>query len=114
MGNPIGFTQLIVDDLLGNLIENGGLKPQSLAAVVDKNLIRYTGEVHGVPIAPPEMLARLKPDIVVVLSPLIMSGDRSLYYGRLIWMCRPTAAVRSLAEIPEVKMHRFLLEAFLR
>ncbi len=54
--------------LLGNLIENGGLKPQSLAAVVDKNLIRYTGEVHGVPLSPPEMLARLKPDIVVVLS----------------------------------------------
>jgi SAM-dependent methyltransferase len=54
--------------LLGNLIESGGLKPQSLAAVVDKNLIRYTGEVHGVPLSPPEMLARLKPDIVVVLS----------------------------------------------
>lgn len=54
--------------LLGNLIETGGLKPQSLAAVVDKNLIRYTGEVHGVPLSPPEVLARLKPDIVVVLS----------------------------------------------
>jgi 2-polyprenyl-3-methyl-5-hydroxy-6-metoxy-1,4-benzoquinol methylase len=54
--------------LLGNLIENGGLKPQSLAAVVDKNLIRYTGEVHGVPLSPPDVLARLKPDIVVVLS----------------------------------------------
>jgi len=54
--------------LLGNLIESGGLKPQSLAAVVDKNLIRYTGEVHGVPLSPPEVLARLKPDIVVVLS----------------------------------------------
>lgn len=54
--------------LLGNLIESGGLKPQSLAAVVDKNLIRYTGEVHGVPLSPPELLARLKPDIIVVLS----------------------------------------------
>jgi hypothetical protein len=50
------------------LIENGGLNPQSLAAVIDKNLIRYTGEVHGVPLSPPEILARLKPDIVVVLS----------------------------------------------
>jgi 2-polyprenyl-3-methyl-5-hydroxy-6-metoxy-1,4-benzoquinol methylase len=54
--------------LLGSLIENGGLKPQSLAAVIDKNLIRHTGEVHGVPLSPPEVLARLKPDIVVVLS----------------------------------------------
>lgn len=54
--------------LLGNLIETGGLKPQSLAAVVDRNLTRYTGEVHGVPLSPPDMLARLKPDIVVVLS----------------------------------------------
>lgn len=54
--------------LLGNLIEAGGLKPQSLAAVVDRNLVRYTGEVHGVPLSPPEILTRLKPDIVVVLS----------------------------------------------
>jgi SAM-dependent methyltransferase len=54
--------------LLASLIENGGLKPQSLAAVVDKNLIRYTNEAHGVPLSPPEVLARLKPDIVVVLS----------------------------------------------
>lgn len=54
--------------LLGTLIENGGLNPQSLAAIVDRNLIRHTGEVHGVPLSPPEVLARLKPDIVVVLS----------------------------------------------
>jgi 2-polyprenyl-3-methyl-5-hydroxy-6-metoxy-1,4-benzoquinol methylase len=54
--------------LLGHLIENGGLKPQSLAAVVDKNLIRYTNEAHGVRLSPPELLARLKPDIIVVLS----------------------------------------------
>jgi 2-polyprenyl-3-methyl-5-hydroxy-6-metoxy-1,4-benzoquinol methylase len=54
--------------LLGNLIENGGLKPQSLAAVVDKNLIRYTNEAHGVRLSPPDLLARLKPDIIVVLS----------------------------------------------
>jgi SAM-dependent methyltransferase len=54
--------------LLGNLIENGGLKAQSLAAIVDRNRSRYTNEAHGVPLSPPEMLARLKPDIVVVLS----------------------------------------------
>jgi hypothetical protein len=54
--------------VLGNLIANGGLNPQSLAAVVDRNLIRQTGEVHGVPLSPPELLARLKPDIIVVLA----------------------------------------------
>lgn len=54
--------------VLGNLIANGGLNPQSLAAVVDRNLIRHTGEVHGVPLSPPELLARLKPDIIVVLA----------------------------------------------
>lgn len=54
--------------LLGNLIENGGLKAQSLAAIVDRNLSRYANEAHGVPLSPPEVLARLKPDIVVVLS----------------------------------------------
>ena len=54
--------------ILGSLIENGGLKPQSLAAVVDRNLIRYTNEAHGLRLSPPEMLACLKPDIVVVLS----------------------------------------------
>ena len=54
--------------LLGSLIENGGLKAQSLAAIVDRNLARYTNQAHGVPLSPPEILARLKPDIVVVLS----------------------------------------------
>jgi 2-polyprenyl-3-methyl-5-hydroxy-6-metoxy-1,4-benzoquinol methylase len=54
--------------LLGNLIENGGLKAQSLAAIVDRNLFRYASEAHGVPLSPPEVLSRLKPDIVVVLS----------------------------------------------
>ena len=54
--------------LLGNLIENGGLKAQSLAAIIDRNLARHTNEAHGVALSPPEVLARLKPDIVVVLS----------------------------------------------
>ena len=54
--------------LLANLIENGGLKPQSLTAVVDRNAIRYSSQAHGIPLSPPEILARLKPDIVVVLS----------------------------------------------
>jgi C-methyltransferase C-terminal domain len=54
--------------LLTNLIENGGLKPQALTAVVDKNAARYANEGYGVQLSPPEILARLKPDIVVVLS----------------------------------------------
>jgi SAM-dependent methyltransferase len=54
--------------LLNNLIENGGLKPHTLAAVVDKNATRYTKEAYGIPLSPPEILSRLKPDIVVVLA----------------------------------------------
>lgn len=54
--------------LLNSLIENGGLKPQSLAAVVDKNLIRYATEAHGVKLTSPEDLSAIKPDVVVVMS----------------------------------------------
>lgn len=54
--------------LLNSLIENGGLKPQALAAVVDKNLIRYASEAHGVKLSAPEALTALRPDVVVVMS----------------------------------------------
>jgi len=54
--------------LLNSLIENGGLKPASLTAVVDKHLIRYAQDAHGVRLTAPTDLARLKPDIVVVMS----------------------------------------------
>jgi trans-aconitate methyltransferase len=54
--------------LLNSLIENGGLRPQALAAVVDKNLIRYSKEAHGIRLTAPEDLFRVKPDIVVVMS----------------------------------------------
>ena len=54
--------------LLNSLIQNGGLRPQALAAVVDKNLIRYASEAHGIRLTAPEDLTRLKPDVVVVMS----------------------------------------------
>lgn len=54
--------------LLNSLIQNGGLRPQALAAVVDKHLVRYAGEAHGVRLTPPEDLAAVKPDVVVVMS----------------------------------------------
>lgn len=54
--------------LLNSLIENGGLKPQTLAAVVDKNLIRYASEAHGVKLTAPEELSTIRPDVVVVMS----------------------------------------------
>jgi 2-polyprenyl-3-methyl-5-hydroxy-6-metoxy-1,4-benzoquinol methylase len=54
--------------LLNSLIHNGGLKPQALTAVVDKHLIRYASEAHGIRLTPPEDLGRLKPDVVVVMS----------------------------------------------
>ncbi len=54
--------------LLNSLIMNGGLKPQALAAVVDKHLIRYAHEAHGIRLTPPEDLGRVRPDVVVVMS----------------------------------------------
>ena len=54
--------------LLNSLIEHGGLKPQTLAAVVDKNLIKYAAEVHGVALTAPEALSDIRPDVVVVMS----------------------------------------------
>lgn len=54
--------------LLNSLIDNGGLKPKSLAAVVDKHMIRYTSEAHGIRLTAPEDLHRVKPDVVVVMS----------------------------------------------
>ena len=54
--------------LLNSLIQNGGLKPASLTAVVDKHLIRYAQDAHGVRLTAPVDLANLKPDVVVVMS----------------------------------------------
>lgn len=54
--------------LLNSLILNGGLRPQALAAVVDKHLIRYAHEAHGVRLTAPEDLGNVKPDVVVVMS----------------------------------------------
>lgn len=54
--------------LLNSLILNGGLKPASLAAVVDKHLIRYASDAHGVPLTAPTELPAIKPDVVVVMS----------------------------------------------
>jgi hypothetical protein len=54
--------------LLNSLIEHGGLKPQTLAAVVDKNLIKYAAEVHGVALTAPEALSDIRPDVVIVMS----------------------------------------------
>jgi 2-polyprenyl-3-methyl-5-hydroxy-6-metoxy-1,4-benzoquinol methylase len=54
--------------LLNTLIHNGGLKPQALAAVIDKHLVRYASEAHGVRLTPPEDLSRVRPDVVVVMS----------------------------------------------
>jgi 2-polyprenyl-3-methyl-5-hydroxy-6-metoxy-1,4-benzoquinol methylase len=54
--------------LLNSLIQNGGLKPASLAAVVDKHLIRYAQDAHGIRLTAPTDLASLKPDVVVVMS----------------------------------------------
>jgi SAM-dependent methyltransferase len=54
--------------LLNSLILNGGLRPQALAAVVDKHLIRYAQEAHGIRLTAPEDLGNVRPDIVVVMS----------------------------------------------
>lgn len=54
--------------LLNSLIQNGGLKPASLAAVVDKHLVRYASDAHGVPLTAPTELTNIKPDVVVVMS----------------------------------------------
>jgi 2-polyprenyl-3-methyl-5-hydroxy-6-metoxy-1,4-benzoquinol methylase len=54
--------------LLNSLILNGGLRPQALAAVVDKHLIRYANEAHGVRLTAPEDLGNVRPDVVVVMS----------------------------------------------
>jgi SAM-dependent methyltransferase len=82
--------------LLGNLIEAGGLKPQSLAAVVDKNLIRHTNEAHGLPLSPPELLTRLKPDIIVVLARTLEREIRQEAETRV-----PGAEVVAYAELLE-------------
>lgn len=54
--------------LLNSLIANGGLRPQALTAVVDRHHIRFAAQSHGIRLTPPEDLARLKPDVVVVMS----------------------------------------------
>lgn len=54
--------------LLTRLIANGGLRPQSLTAIVDKHITRFANQAHGIRLTPPEDLARVKPDVVVVMS----------------------------------------------
>lgn len=54
--------------LLRNLITNGGLRPQALTAVVDRHQSRFGLLAHGIPLTSPEDLARVRPDIVVVMS----------------------------------------------
>lgn len=69
--------------LLNSLIENGGLRPQALAAVVDKNLIRYASEAHGIRLTAPEDLTLIKPDVVVVMSRSFASEIRTEAQARV-------------------------------
>ena len=82
--------------LLNSLINHGGLKPQALAAVVDKHLIRYAHEAHGVRLTPPEDLARVKPDVVVVMSRSFASEIREEAQARA-----PGCEVLAYAELLE-------------
>jgi 2-polyprenyl-3-methyl-5-hydroxy-6-metoxy-1,4-benzoquinol methylase len=69
--------------LLNSLILNGGLKPASLAAVVDKHLIRYASDAHGVPLTAPTELPNIKPDVVVVMSRSFASEIREEAQARV-------------------------------
>ena len=69
--------------LLNSLIQNGGLKPSSLAAVVDKHLIRYAKDAHGIRLTAPTDLAGLKPDVVVVMSRSFVSEIREEAHVRV-------------------------------
>ena len=69
--------------LLNSLIQNGGLKPASLTAVVDKHLIRYTSDAHGVRLTAPTDLAILKPDVVVVMSRSFAAEIRDEAHARV-------------------------------
>jgi hypothetical protein len=87
--------------LLANLIESGGLRPQALAAVVDRNLIRYTNEAHGLRLSPPELLARLKPDIIVVLARSLENEIRREAEAHV-----PGAEVIAYTELLELSNHQ--------
>ncbi|MCE9522878.1 MAG: class I SAM-dependent methyltransferase [Alphaproteobacteria bacterium] len=89
--------------LLDSLITNGGLRPQALAAVVDKHLIRYASESHGIRLTSPEDLGRVKPDIVVVMSRSFAAEIRTeaqtrvpgcevIAYGELLAQAKAQAA----------------------
>lgn len=69
--------------LLNSLIAQGGLDPNLLAAVVDKNLIRHTPEVHGIRLTAPEALAAARPDVIVVMSRSFADEIRTEALGRV-------------------------------
>ncbi|MEQ1864401.1 MAG: class I SAM-dependent methyltransferase [Micropepsaceae bacterium] len=54
--------------LLNNLIANGGLRPQSLTAIIDKHVAHFGTQAHGIRVSLPKDLARINPDVVVVMS----------------------------------------------
>jgi 2-polyprenyl-3-methyl-5-hydroxy-6-metoxy-1,4-benzoquinol methylase len=54
--------------LLHNLIASGGLRPQTLAAIVDSNFTRASTTASGLRLTPPAELGRVNPGIVVVMS----------------------------------------------
>jgi hypothetical protein len=61
---------------LNSLIANGGLQPKSLIAIVDQHFARFSNQPHGIRVSPPEELARIKPDVVVVMSRSLSNGVR--------------------------------------
>jgi 2-polyprenyl-3-methyl-5-hydroxy-6-metoxy-1,4-benzoquinol methylase len=61
---------------LNSLIANGGLQPKSLIAIVDQHFARFANQPHGIRVSPPEDLARIKPDVVVVMSRSLSNDAR--------------------------------------
>jgi hypothetical protein len=54
--------------ILHCLVEQGGLDPKAMAAIVDANLSKHMAEIHGVPLQTPDALATLNPGAIVVMS----------------------------------------------
>jgi hypothetical protein len=54
--------------LFDSLVVQGELPPTRLAGLVDSHLPRYLDRVHGIPVVPPEEIARIRPDTVVIMS----------------------------------------------
>ena len=50
------------------LVKYGGLRPDSLAGVIDAHLGDYVDQVHGLPICKPEQIVSLNPEIVLIAS----------------------------------------------